>query len=445
PPPIAELAGWTRALHVSVLLAAMGLVATIGGLAAVWVLMQAGLHDPWHSGALGLALGGLLIFPLSRWIERLWWHAALGVAACTLWFGTLDAWWEFFGRSEPSGRWSDAIVWWATTTTIGLGMGCWMLSPRQRRSWGIPPAIVAGCTIAATVNALRDQFLPNGFSPPVIGGPLFDFVMRVQPIVLFVILTSAALGMRLWSAERVVSPPGPALADVFAVWTIFRGLPRWYFARGCPPTLARELQWVRAARTTILLGTIGLATSWISTLWLFGERSLPFASPFGKEGSMVFSPGAWFGLLVLVPLSRWLGRGWTVSSLLVPISTAVYFGAVHLYLRNAFNSDFLSNDLLGGMACGLWGGFGVSVWFIRLRRPRTWWLVPWVAFVGGVVTYGMTVAPSPERLSLPFGLDWLIELFAMNLLFSPFQAFVAMALGARLWWNPPAQLTEPAP
>jgi hypothetical protein len=223
----------------------------------------------------------------------------------------------------------------------------------------------------------------------------------------------------------------------FAVWAIFRGIPRWYFARGYPPTLAHHSRRVRILQTTILLGTLGLVSSWVSTFWLFAERLVLSGSAFGGDGTLVFSPGTWFGLLVLMPLSRWMDRGWIASGLLVPISTAVYFGAVHLYLRNAFNSDFLSNDLLGGMACGLWGGFGVSLWFINVRRPRTWWLVPWVAVIGGLVTWGMTVFPSPERPSLPVGLDWLMELVGMNLLFSPFQTAVAMALGARLWWRRP--------
>ncbi|HUQ68587.1 MAG TPA: hypothetical protein VM165_03630 [Planctomycetaceae bacterium] len=314
PPTIAELAGWTRVLHVSVLLAAMGLVASVLGLTAVWGLQAVNLYDPWDSAALGLSIGGLLLVPLSRWMERPWWLAAVACLACTLWFATLPTWWEAYDFVLTESACQAELVWWAVTTTMGLGLAIGMLSPRQPRSWLMPVAVVGVCTVSAVMNAVQERFQSELMQLIPLDPNLSSFLLQVQPIALFVTLTSAALGIRLWGSDRNREPETRTdwtapLAEVFAVWTIFRGLPRWYFARGCPPTLQHELRWVRGLRTSILLGTVGLASSWISTLWLFLEKQFQAFSPFDGEGSLMFMPGAWFGLLVLLPLSRWMGRG----------------------------------------------------------------------------------------------------------------------------------------
>ncbi|HUQ68586.1 MAG TPA: hypothetical protein VM165_03625 [Planctomycetaceae bacterium] len=129
---------------------------------------------------------------------------------------------------------------------------------------------------------------------------------------------------------------------------------------------------------------------------------------------------------------------------MVPISAGVYFGAVMLYVRNLFNQGAFPLSLVDPATAGLWGGLGVSVWLIDVRRPRTWRLVPFVAVVGGLATGVTPLFNDAVRPSFPFGLDWLSDLIAMNLMFSPFQTCVAMALGVRLWWEtPPA--TESAP
>lgn len=237
-----------------------------------------------------------------------------------------------------------------------------------------------------------------------------------------------------------------ALDSPFAVWRALRGLPRWYFARRCPPPLVDDRRWVRGLRTTFLLGTVGLTSSWISTLWVALEQTLLWPLPWGDDGALVFAPGIVFGLVVLLPLSRWLGRGWILSGLLVPISTAVYYGSVMLYVQNAFESLWLPVEWFGAAAAGLWGGFGVSVWLIAPRKPRTWCLVPLVTVVGGMVTWGMSVTLDGPQPSMPFGLDWLMELLSLNLLLSPFQVLVAIALGVRLWWPPPnADPAQPSP
>jgi hypothetical protein len=218
----------------------------------------------------------------------------------------------------------------------------------------------------------------------------------------------------------------PATDPPFAVWTLFRGLPRWFLARGCPPPLRDDRRWARGLRTSVLLGLMGLASSWASVFWLLIERWL---FDVGMLGTILFTPGLWFGLIVLLPLSRWVGRGWLASVLSVPASMAAYYTAL-LQMRPP------------GSLAGAWGGFGVGLWLMNPRRPSTWWVAPLAAVAGWLPYVILDQLPDPwnPATGLP-ALDRLQELIGQNLLFSPFQVLVAMALGVRLWWPPPEETT----
>jgi hypothetical protein len=220
--------------------------------------------------------------------------------------------------------------------------------------------------------------------------------------------------------------PLPTADPAFALWTLFRGLPRWFLARGCPPPLRDDRRWVCGLRASVLLGTLGLAASWASVFWLLIERRL---FDVGLIGTILFTPGLWFGLFVMLPLSRWVGRGWLVSLLAVPVSTRVNYEVVRL-----------ANPHWELVAA--WGGLGVGLWLCDPRRPRTLWTAAVAAIAGGLPYAAMNLLDRWDldpNAGVPGGFEWVNGLVSMNLLFSPFQVLVAMALGVRLWWPPPKE------
>ncbi|HUQ68585.1 MAG TPA: hypothetical protein VM165_03620 [Planctomycetaceae bacterium] len=219
----------------------------------------------------------------------------------------------------------------------------------------------------------------------------------------------------------------PTAQHPFAFWTIFRGIHRWFLAAGCPPTLSDERRWVRGLRTSVLMGTLGFVSSWMTILWHPIEEIVFPRLGFGPWGLLSFSPGPVFGAIVLLPLSRWLGRGWFNSLWAVPVSTVAYYLAAK---HPAW--------------AGWIGGCGVGVWMIDLRRPQTYWLVPLTTLAGGLPYEVMNLLPGGDTNWTPPGFDWLNDLLSGSVLYTPFQTCVAIALGTRIWW-PPANSAHDSP
>jgi hypothetical protein len=219
----------------------------------------------------------------------------------------------------------------------------------------------------------------------------------------------------------------PPAEHPFAFWTIFRGIHRWFLASRCPPTLRDERRWVRGLQTSVLMGTLGFISSWMTIFWIPAERIIFPGLGFGPYGVLSLSPGPVFGAIVLLPLSRWLGRGWFNSFLAVEVSTAIYYFAA--------NSPAWA---------GWIGGFGVGVWMIDPRRLQTLWLVPLATAAGGLPYEAMNLLPGGDANWTPPGFDWLNDLLAGSALYTPFQTCVAIALGTRIWWPPPNSV-QPSP
>lgn len=224
----------------------------------------------------------------------------------------------------------------------------------------------------------------------------------------------------------------------FAVWTVFRGARRWWLARGCPPTVCDVRRWVRAVRVSALLGLTGLASSWVSSAWPLIGALEELAPGINGEYGLVFWPGVAFGAVVLLPMSRWMGRGWWLSLAAIPVSAALYFNAVGLFFatHNLLNGS-ARDATWGGCLAGLLGGAGVGVWMCHVTRPRTWLVALLAGIAGGLGGLATGVNWHGERLPLPSEVEWLGWILAMNFCFSPFQVLVALAVGVRLWWMPP--------
>ncbi|MDZ4687017.1 MAG: hypothetical protein SH850_18225 [Planctomycetaceae bacterium] len=223
----------------------------------------------------------------------------------------------------------------------------------------------------------------------------------------------------------------PTAEQPFALWTIFRGIHRWFLAPGCPPTLMDERRWVRGLRTSVLLGMLGLLSSWMTTLWLYLGRE--FNNSDIANDTWIIAQGLIFGLCVMLPLSRWIGRGRLHSGFGLLISVVLYFAAALMWRQNPLNAVASAAATLGFS-------------FVELRRPRTWFLVPLTAIAGlvGLELCGV-FGGSVRGVWPPTLLSRLEDLLQINAIFAPFHTLIAIALGFRLWWDTPQYAAQPSP
>lgn len=218
----------------------------------------------------------------------------------------------------------------------------------------------------------------------------------------------------------------------FAVWTVFRHAPRWWLARECPPTVRHPRFWMQVLRVSILLGAIGFVAGWVSTFVLRLDALL------SESGlGLVAGPGACFGLVVLIPLSRWCGRAWW-STLFAPVVAAgAYYTAVFVYLGNVpiWGSPHMPPAAAGFIA-GACGAAVVAAWmtpWLWPRPPVLFFLVNIVlGGLGGTAT-GLTMQLDAPPSPGPPQLEELNRLVGISLMFTPYQTLLALGLGMRLW------------
>ena len=148
----------------------------------------------------------------------------------------------------------------------------------------------------------------------------------------------------------------------------------WLWECG-PPEWLDDPRWpVRAMRASWVLGILGFASFCITTAYFF---AVPMHAPIAV--SLLFAPGFWFGLVVLMPLSRWLGRGWIMTFLAVPISIlASWCGAIAFI--GSCGTPFIIPEARNSQNSISFGGFGggfvvalmVSVWMGHPRQRQSW-------------------------------------------------------------------------
>lgn len=224
-------------------------------------------------------------------------------------------------------------------------------------------------------------------------------------------------------------------------WNVFAGAHRWWLRSGVPPTLGPAATRVRVIRTSLLLAVMGIVSSWLSFGALYLDAFLL------SQGWLVVpagalpagcGPGFVYAIIVLVPLSRWLGRDWHATLLSLVVSSAVYYAALQLCFAISPIVGSTSKPMVGAWYAGLLGGVGVGLWMARVGSLSMVWL-PAVCGLVASTSYSIVFldrtpinpAPAPALLR-----DAMI-LLAFVGIFGTFQVPVAVMLGARLWWWPP--------
>ena len=195
----------------------------------------------------------------------------------------------------------------------------------------------------------------------------------------------------------------------------------WWMRCGSPKWLNDPRWYVRAIRASAVLGLLGIVSAGLSTI-----------SVMASEEGIFFAPGLWFGLLTLIPLSRWLGRGWILTLLAVPISVLAWLCSGLVFVIPALGK------IMGGPApepppfleylSSFVGSLIVSAWIGNPLKKQSWFacllaVTLATSCCGQVIL--LTGNITENRLSV----------CAMHL---TFQCAMAIGLGARLWLEKPA-------
>jgi len=204
PPTVAHLSGWTRVLHVSVLLSAMGLAAaTLGAaLIAAKIFRSA---DGWCFEAI---YAGVVLVPLSRWTGRSAWQSLLTIPAMIAWFWSVVALVEWM--ISLRGTLPEELQMLVVCAYLALGPALWMAAPRTSRCWSVVSSTLLACMLAVASAALlhRTGIMSSRTMPMSISA--VRMVLWLQPWVMLFTLTAAALGIPLWKSEAQRVLPRPA-------------------------------------------------------------------------------------------------------------------------------------------------------------------------------------------------------------------------------------------
>lgn len=230
----------------------------------------------------------------------------------------------------------------------------------------------------------------------------------------------------------------PQLDHPWALWTAFRGLKFWLFRRERPPPLRHPRFAARLLRMITLMGALAAVSVTVSVAAMGFEMVLEASGvnwPYRGLGLMLL-PGVWFGLFVLVPLSRWQARNWWLTIAAIPVSTGIYWCAVISFFQfmPIMSSSHDKSWPLAGLASGTVGGLGLAMWMNPPWSLRAVCIMAAsvVAGIIGGLCFAFMFELNPDAGWLPEPAARILAMFTM---FGPFHGGVAIALGLRLVLN----------
>jgi hypothetical protein len=221
--------------------------------------------------------------------------------------------------------------------------------------------------------------------------------------------------------------------------------PHAWWLRQAPPPWLDDPRWqARAFRASLLLGLMGTVSGWLTVAGFVGAAFVSeLLGGFEEALQFVFGlfcgPGFWFGVGVLMPLSRWLGRGWILSLLSVPLSMlACYCGVVTFLTIDPIMGPgpawIPGGERAGGFSAGFVGAAIVGLWMGHPRRKSAWLAVGLATFLAALGCGAIFLPgndPSPPVWMVPEITQWI----RFGAPYVTFQSLAAIGLGARLWWG----------
>lgn len=165
---------------------------------------------------------------------------------------------------------------------------------------------------------------------------------------------------------------------LWQVWRPFMGIHRWYFAKGCPPPLRKLTGLTACVHASILLSMMGF---FAAVIGLFAVTVI-FQTRYAVHRVEGIIIGMAVGIFVVIPLSRWINRSWSIGLLL----SVVCFGLTKYFDRSLILWIYLDHDW-HKIIPGLWqsliyGISGIALSFGMVSRNRRTWCIPALAGIG---------------------------------------------------------------
>jgi hypothetical protein len=187
-------------------------------------------------------------------------------------------------------------------------------------------------------------------------------------------------------------------------------------------------------RFAVLFGGMGVAAALAGEVMSHVVFALDFSGDVHANVQTALL-GAIFGAVTLVPVSRWLGRGWVAACLAVPVAAVGMLAALHVTWAIEEHLEHSVWDLRWEVAiCLIADGTLLALWMTDLRRPM-------LAPVAAVVVAGLISAQTSHVLDLaiiryygaPFApsLVWELSQFSEHLTQT---ILLSLAVPLRLLW-----------
>lgn len=225
-------------------------------------------------------------------------------------------------------------------------------------------------------------------------------------------------------AEPQFEAHDPAEPRLWQLWQPFVGIHRWYFSRGCPPPL-RNLEGPTACvHATVLCATMGLAAAAIG----FSLEDLGGRLQYQWSKCFQLLPGLVFGFVVLLPISRWLGRLWWLIACSLFAAT-LGFGPAESWTFDILQSAFGDTAWL---FTWMWEIAALSASLTMVGRNRSTIRIPIVACAGaclaGIVHQVIWIVDDYDNILL-----WPMDVPIYYLPDVVLMVAVSVAVGMRLW------------
>ncbi|MBM4075340.1 MAG: hypothetical protein FJ267_06830 [Planctomycetes bacterium] len=224
---------------------------------------------------------------------------------------------------------------------------------------------------------------------------------------------------------------------------------QWWLRKGEPSWLEGASMFQRAVRLSVVLGILGSLSGWLTAIFAFAAIALGplfLTMPFIPVGPILtwlaicIGPGFFFGLGVLVPLSRWKGiQGWEWDTGSIGVSSVVSVIANYAFAMSMFEDDRTSSFIFANF-------LGAPFLLMSMNDLRNWisWLavpvtVTLVSVISGFTLPLQSFGNSPLSLLVPGEIGLFV---GTGLLYSSFQCIVAIGLGVQLWWPEEAKIVK---